>query len=270
MEGNLMERDQIVLGRIVAIGEREIVLDVDGRLGIVEASDIDALPEEVREQMKVGDDVYAYVVEPLDGDGGLVLSLSRAVDEKDWRYVEELLVGKQALEMTITEANKGGVIIRVGRLRGFVPGSQLSDVHQRMLGGAVVEAEVSYRKLVGEKALVKVVEIDRKRNRLILSERASVKEARVLAMDKLMASITPGQVVDGFVSNVKDFGVFVDLGGADGMIHVSELSHESIGHPSEVVRKGQLVTVKVLSVDMERGRIVLSLKAMQGDAIHPR
>jgi small subunit ribosomal protein S1 len=114
--------------------------------------------------------------------------------------------------------------------------------------------------------LVKVVEVERNRNRVIVSERAAAKELRSLMMNKLIATIEPGRVIHGIVTTIKDFGVFVDLGGADGMIHVSELSHDSISHPSEVVRRSQSVMVKVLSVDKERRRIELSLKAMQGDA----
>jgi small subunit ribosomal protein S1 len=157
------------------------------------------------------------------------------------------------------------VIIKVGRLRGFVPASQLSLSHQRMLGEEALPPEQRFQKLVGQKALIKVVEIDRERNRLILSERAAAKEARTQLKDKLLASIEPGQVLEGIVSSVKEFGAFVDLGGADGMIHLSELSHTRIKHPSELLKEGQKVKVKVLSIEKDAGRIALSLKALQTD-----
>jgi small subunit ribosomal protein S1 len=260
------ERDQLVSGRIISIAEREILIELNAKSeGIVKGRDIEALPKDVRAALKVGDEVYAYVVEPEDNNGNIVLSLNRAVAEKDWRYAEELFQKQEALETMIAGFNKGGVIIKVGRLRGFVPASQLSLSHQRMLGEDALPPEQRFQKLVGQKALIKVVEIDRDRNRLILSERAAAKEARTQLKDKLLSSIEPGQVLEGIVSSVKEFGAFVDLGGADGMIHLSELSHTRIKHPGELLKEGQKVKVKVLSIEKDAGRIALSLKALQTD-----
>lgn len=260
------ERDQLVSGRIISIAEREILIELNAKSeGIVKGRDIEALPKDVRSSLKVGDEVYAYVVEPEDNNGNIVLSLNRAVAEKDWRYAEELFQKQEALETMIAGFNKGGVIIKVGRLRGFVPASQLSLSHQRMLGEDALPPEQRFQKLVGQKALIKVVEIDRDRNRLILSERAAAKEARTQLKDKLLSSIEPGQVLEGIVSSVKEFGAFVDLGGADGMIHLSELSHTRIKHPGELLKEGQKVKVKVLSIEKDAGRIALSLKALQAD-----
>ena len=260
------ERDQLVAGRIISIAEREILIELGAKSeGIVYGKDIEALPKDVRSALKVGDEVYAYVVQPEDQNGNIVLSLNKAIAEKDWRYAEELFQKQEALETMIAGFNKGGVIIKVGRLRGFVPASQLSLSHQRMLGEEALPPEQLFQKLVGQKALIKVVEIDRDRNRLILSERAAAKEARTQLKDKLLASIEPGQVLEGIVSSVKEFGAFVDLGGADGMIHLSELSHTRIKHPSELLKEGQKVKVKVLSIEKDAGRIALSLKALQSD-----
>jgi len=134
-----------------------------------------------------------------------------------------------------------------------------------MMGDESLPPEQRYQKLVGQKTYVKVIEIDRERNRLILSERAASKEARAAQKDKLLSEIDIGSIVEGEVSSVKDFGVFVDLGGADGMIHLSELSYQRVKHPSEVVREGDHVKVKVISVDKDSGRIGLSLKSLQTD-----
>jgi small subunit ribosomal protein S1 len=260
------KKDQLVSGRIISIGDREILVELGAKSeGIVYGKDIEALPKDVRSSLKIGDEVYAYVVQPEDQNGNVVLSLSKAISEKDWRQAEELFEKQEAVEAMIAGFNKGGVIIKVGRLRGFVPASQLSLTHQRMLGDDSLPPEQRFQKLVGQKALIKVIEIDRERNRLILSERAASKEARAAQKDKLLSSIEPGDVVEGIVSSVKDFGVFVDLGGADGMIHLTELSHQRIKHPNELLKEGQKVKVKVINVEKESGRIGLSLKALQPD-----
>ncbi len=260
------ERDQLVSGRIISIAEREILIELGAKSeGIVYGKDIEALPKDVRAALKVGDEIYAYVTQPEDQNGNVVLSLAKAIAEKDWRNAEELFQRQEAIETVIAGFNKGGVIIKVGRLRGFVPASQLSLTHQRMLGEESLPPEQRFQKLVGQKALIKVVEIDRDRNRLILSERAAAKEARTQLKDKLLSTIEPGQTLEGIVSSVKEFGAFVDLGGADGMIHLSELSHTRIKHPSELLKEGQKVKVKVLNVEKDTARIALSLKALQAD-----
>jgi small subunit ribosomal protein S1 len=260
------DRDQLVSGRIISIAEREILVELGAKSeGIVYGKDIEALPKDIRAALKVGDEVYAYVVQPEDQNGNVVLSMAKAITERDWRNAEELFQRQEAIETMIAGFNKGGVIIKVGRLRGFVPASQLSLTHQRMLGDETLPPEQRFQKLVGQKALIKVVEIDRDRNRLILSERAAAKEARTQLKDKLLASIEPGQVLEGVVSSVKDFGAFVDLGGADGMIHLSEMSHTRVKHPNELLKEGDKVKVKVLNVEKDAGRIGLSLKALAAD-----
>lgn len=260
------EKDQLVSGRIITMTEREILVELGAKSeGIVYGKDIEALPKDVRSALKLGDEVYAYVVSPEDQNGNVVLSMSKAISEKDWRFAEELFEKQEAVESMVAGFNKGGVIIKVGRLRGFVPASQLSLTHQRMLGDESLPPDQRFQKLVGQKALIKVIEIDRERNRLILSERAASKEARAAQKDKLMSSIEAGQVLEGIVSSVKDFGVFVDLGGADGMIHMTELSHTRVKHPSDVVKEGSKVKVKVINVEKDSGRIGLSLKALASD-----
>jgi small subunit ribosomal protein S1 len=260
------EKDQLVSGLVISIAEREILIELDAFTeGIVKGRDIDALPKDVRAALRVGDEVYAYVVEPEDSNGNIVLSLNRVVAEKDWLYAEELLQKKEALETTIVGFNKGGVLIAVGRLRGFAPASQLSVAHQRMLGEDTLPPELRFQRLVGQKALIKVVEIDRDRNRLILSERAAAKEARTRLRHELLSLIESGQVLEGIVSSIKDFGAFVDLGGADGLLHLSEVSYTRIKHPGELLEEGQKVIVKVLSIDRDAGRIALSRKMLQTD-----
>ena len=260
------KKDQLVSGRVSAISDRQILVELGAKSeGIVFGKEIDALPKDVRNSMKVGDEVYAYVIQPEDRNGNVVLSMAKAITEKDWRTAEELFEKQEAIETMIAGFNKGGVIIKVGRLRGFVPASQLSLIHQRMMGDESLPPEQRFQKLVGQKALIKVIEIDRERNRLILSERAASKEAREALKTKLLAEIEEGQTLEGIVSSVKDFGAFIDLGGAEGMIHLSELSYQRVAKPSDVLKEGQKVKVKVLEVDKDSGRIALSLKALQAD-----
>ncbi|MDW8053961.1 MAG: S1 RNA-binding domain-containing protein [Anaerolineae bacterium] len=259
-------KDQLVSGRIVRITDREIYIELGAKSeGVVQSKDIEALPKDVRNSLKEGDEVFAYVLQPEDANGNVVLSLSRAVSEKDWRTAEDLFARQEAFEVTIAGFNKGGVIAKIGRLRGFLPASHLSAEHQRMIGSEDQPPEQRFQKLIGQKTLVKVIEVDRKRNRLILSERAASKEARALQKERLLSTIEVGQVLQGMVTSVREFGAFVDLGGADGMIHLSELSHGRVKHPSEVLKEGQQVTVKVISLDRESGRIGLSLKALEPD-----
>lgn len=260
------KRNQLVSGRIAAVSDREILIDLGAKSeGIVSGKEVEALPKDFRVSLQVGQEVYAYVLSPEDRNGNVVLSLARAINERDWRMAEELHEKQEAIESQIAGFNKGGVIVKIGRLRGFVPASQLSLQHQRMMGDESQPPEQRYQKLVGHKTYVKVIEIDRERNRLILSERAAAKEIREAQKTKLMSEIEVGKIMEGEVSSVKDFGVFVDLGGADGMIHLSELSHQRVKHPSELLKEGDPVTVKVISVDRETGRIGLSLKSLQAD-----
>jgi small subunit ribosomal protein S1 len=172
-----------------------------------------------------------------------------------------LLDSQDVFEGVITGYNRGGVIVRVGRVRGFVPASQLSPQWQ---GQQDTDADPDQRwaRLVGQKLQLKVVELDRLRNRLILSERIAMRDVRKEQKDRLLISLQRGDVLKGTVTSIADFGAFVDLGGADGLVHLSELAWHRVGHPSEVVKVGQQVEVYVMNVDTEKKRIGLSLRRM--------
>ena len=208
-----------------------------------------------------GDPISAVVVQPEDRDGNVVISLSCAQQDQDWEQAEELLDSQDVFEGVVTGYNRGGVIVRVGRVRGFVPASQLSPQWQ---GQQDTEADPEQRwaRLVGQKLQLKVVELDRLRNRLILSERIAMRDVRKGQKDRLLASLQRGDVLKGIVTSIADFGAFVDLGGADGLIHLSELAWHRVGHPSEVLKVGQQVEVYVMNVDPEKKRIGLSLRRM--------
>jgi small subunit ribosomal protein S1 len=252
----------VVDGTIVSVSPTEILVDIGCKSdAVVDGRELERLDKEFLATLVVGGPVVAYVVVPEDRDGNTVVSLTRAQQEQDWRQAEELLQSQDVFEGVVTGYNRGGVIVRVGRVRGFVPASQLSTRWQALQSGEA-ESEDRWAGLVGQAMQLKVVELDRHRNRLILSERAAMRDWRKGQKDRLMTQLVKGDVVKGVVTSLAPFGAFVDLGGADGLVHLSELSWQRVEHPSEVVRVGQEVEVYVMNVDEERKRIGLSLRRM--------
>lgn len=253
-------RGQIVEGVIVAKGENEVLIDVGAKSeGIVYGNDLSQLNEDFRSNLQVGDKVLAYVLQPESRDGHVILSLARAQQEQDWRRAEELWQSQEIFEARVAETNRGGAIIRFGQLRGFVPASQLE---RRNEAPKDVRAEERFAFLQDQPIQVKVIEVDRRRRRLILSERAAMKELRQREKERLLQEIQEGEVRRGRVTSITDFGAFVDLGGIDGLIHISQLAWKRVQHPSEVVQVGDEIDVYVRSVDREKGRVGLSLRRL--------
>ena len=251
-----------VEGSIVSVSPSQILVDIHYKSdAIVDPREMERLDKDFLTALVPGDPISAIVVQPEDRDGNVVISLSRAQQDQDWEQAEELLDSQDVFEGVVTGFNRGGVIVRVGRVRGFVPASQLSPQWQ---GQQDTEADPEQRwaRLVGQKLQLKVVELDRLRNRLILSERIAMRDVRKGQKDRLLASLQRGDVLKGIVTSIADFGAFVDLGGADGLIHLSELAWHRVGHPSEVLKVGQQVEVYVMNVDPEKKRIGLSLRRM--------
>lgn len=253
----------VVDGAIVSISPSEILVDIGYKSdAVVDNRELERLDRDFLASLAAGEPVVAYVLQPEDRDGNVVISLLRAQQEQDWRQAEELLKSQDIFEGVITGYNRGGVIVRVGRVRGFVPASQLSDRWQVQQDDGS-DPEQRWAKLTGQKMQLKVVEMDRRRNRLILSERAAIRDWRKTQKDRLLAELRPGETLKGIVTSIASFGAFVDLGGADGLIHLSELAWHRVEHPSEVLRVGQEVQVFVLNIDEERKRIGLSLRRLQ-------
>jgi len=256
---------QIVSGKVVRVSPTEIIVDVGAKCeGIVPEEDLLKLLPAEREAIKAGDEVLVYVVETEDVRGNVVLSLAQAQAARDWQEAQRLLESQETIEREVVACNKGGVIVRLGKVNGFVPGSQLSPAH------ATDQATASSDKdrwigLVGKTLRLKVIEVDPQRNRLILSERLALREWRNSQREKLLNELTEGDVRQGRVINLTNFGAFIDLGGVDGLVHLSELSWKRVTHPSEVLQVGQQVEVYVLGVDRERRRVALSLKRLQPD-----
>ncbi|MGQ9586222.1 MAG: 30S ribosomal protein S1 [Anaerolineae bacterium] len=260
-----LRRGDIVEGVIVSLDPKEVLVDIGGKTeGVVTSRDLERLDPAFLKSLRVGDEVVAYVVRPEGQDGNVVLSLSRAHQEREWKEVEKKQRSGETIEVPVVDANRGGLIVSLGRLRGFVPASQLGHDHRspRHRTGKATE-EIPWKGIVGETIQVKVLEVDRERNRLIVSEQAAEQEDRRFQKEQLLQELKEGDRRRGIVRSLCDFGAFVDLGGADGLVHLSELSWKRVQHPSEVVQVGDEVEVCVLNVDRERQRIGLSLRRLQ-------
>jgi len=254
---------QIVSGVVVHIRPSAVIVDVGAKCeGIVPERDLEELSQTELDAIHVDDEVLVYVVDPEDDNGNIMLSLFRAQIARDWLEAQRLLESQDVIEGPVIDHNKGGVIVQVGRVRGFAPVSQLARQHAaNQQFSKQGSDERWWSALVGESLQLKVIEVDQEHNRLILSERAAMKEQR----KELLNELTVGDVRQGRVTNLADFGAFVDIGGIDGLVHVSELSWKRVAHPREAVEVGQEVKVHVMKVDQKRGRVALSIKRLQPD-----
>ena len=245
----------IVEGRIVKVDRDEVLLDIGYKTeGVIPSRELsikhDVDPNEV---VSVGDEVEALVLQKEDKEGRLILSKKRAQYERAWGTIEKIKEEDGVVTGTVIEVVKGGLILDIG-LRGFLPASLVEMRRVRDL-----------QPYVGKEIEAKIIELDKNRNNVVLSRRAWLEQTQSEVRTTFLKKLQKGQVRSGVVSSIVNFGAFVDLGGVDGLVHVSELSWKHIDHPSEVVEVGQEVTVEVLDVDMDRERVSLSLKATQED-----
>jgi small subunit ribosomal protein S1 len=261
-----VRRGQVVDGTVVRIDPDEVLVDIGLKSeGLIPGRELSSIEEELGHPLRVGDTILVYVVTTETPEGHALLSFRRAGTERFWRRAQQQVETGEVVEARVVEYNKGGLVVLYGT-RAFVPISQLANVQRA--GDTEEEQEQvaeQLRGLVGQTLKLKVIEADRKRNRLILSERQASRELRSQRRDQLLLELEPGQVRQGRVSNVASFGAFVDLGGADGLVHISELSWSRVKHPSEVVKPGQEVDVYVISVDRDTKKIALSLRRAQED-----
>jgi len=257
-------------GIIVEKRSNELLIDIGFKSeGLVNGREIDRI-KDTMETINVGDSIPVFVLRE-DKDGSIQLSISRAQAEKDWQRAEELIANQEIFEGEVTTHNRGGVIVKFGQVRGFVPASQLVSKGTPPPAGEDIPEDERWAHMVGENLMLKVIDIDRKRNRLILSERLAMREYRRKQKEELLSSLKEGDVFDGVITSIADFGAFVNLGGADGLIHLSELSWNRVYHPSEVVSVGEEIKVQILNIDMERKRIGLSIRRLQPqpwDVVH--
>jgi small subunit ribosomal protein S1 len=256
-------RGDIRRGVVLSVGPEGAVLDLGlKRDGIVSAADLQRLGQDPAAGIEVGDEVPAFILKPENRDGNIPVSLYRARMQRDWLEAQELLANGEIWEGEVTDYNRGGLVVPFGKVRGFVPASQI-DRFPRRLGSE--EKQRRLAEWVGQHLPLKVIEVNRRRRRLIFSERAGRRMWRRQQRQRLLKELCEGDVVRGTVSTLRNFGAFIDLGGADGLAHISELSWGRVRHPREVVRVGDEVDVYVLDLDHERKRIALSLKRLQPD-----
>ncbi|MCS6908775.1 MAG: S1 RNA-binding domain-containing protein [Anaerolineales bacterium] len=255
---------EIRRGVIAAVKENEILVSIGTKSeGIISGRELESIPPEERATLQPGVEIPVYILKPEDPNGNVILSYTRAAEQEDWRRVTEYLASGEIIQSKVVGYNKGGLLVPIGRLRGFVPASQISPMRRALLEGE--ESAQQWGKMIGEPIQVRVIEVDRERRRLILSERLAVQEMRESVKDRLLEELKEGDIRRGRVTSVADFGVFVNIEGADGLVHLSEVSWERIKHPSEVLKVGDEVQVKVISIDRERKRIGLSIRQLQED-----
>ena len=245
----------IVEGTVVKIDHDEVLLDIGYKTeGVIPSRELSIKHEiDPNEVVEVGDEIDALVLTKEDKEGRLILSKKRAQYERAWGTIEELKEEDEPVTGTVIEVVKGGLILDIG-LRGFLPASLVEMRRVRDL-----------QPYIGQELEAKIIELDKHRNNVVLSRRAWLEQTQSEVRSEFLHQLQKGQVRKGVVSSIVNFGAFVDLGGVDGLVHVSELSWKHIDHPSEVVAVGDEVTVEVLDVDMDRERVSLSLKATQED-----
>jgi small subunit ribosomal protein S1 len=254
----------VLEGTIIDTSPTEILVDLgEGITGVVASREMERMDKVSLEALESGKPVMVYVLKADGPDGRPVLSLARAEEESNWQLAESYHQHQEVYFTKVAGYNKGGLIVRFGKVRGFVPASQVSRERQRRASGE--SPEERWGSMVGEDIAVKVVELDRGRNRLILSERAASREAREQQKARLLEDLEVGEVRRGRVISVADFGAFVDLGGADGLVHLTELSWKHVTHPRDILEVGQEVEVQVITIDRARKRIGLSMKRQEQD-----
>ena len=260
---DMPQRGDIREGTILSVSPHEVVIDLGlKREGIVPGNDLARLDKNQLAEIQAGTTWPVYIMQPSDREGNLIVSLSRAMQEKDWFVAQQQMDANEILEAKVSGYNAGGLEVIFGKLRGFVPASHISTLPRAM---SEEERKAALAAYVVQTIPVKVVEVDRRKRRLIMSERAAHRRWQREHRKQLLDEIEIGEVRTGIVRSLSNFGAFIDLGGADGLIHISEMAWFPIGHPNEVLKVGQQVDVKVLRIDKSRERIGLSIKRVQPD-----
>jgi small subunit ribosomal protein S1 len=262
----------VVEGQVVRIDKDEILVDIGAKSeGVVSNRELFGRHGEGQPALNIGDTVLVYVLQPESPEGHVVLSLRRAGLERKWRAMQEQFEAGVIIEAPVIDHNKGGLIVDCG-IRGFVPISQIVDFPRRPQNDqprdAAQEIAEKLQPFVGRKLRLKILEVNRKANRLILSEKVALYEERREKRDELFSSLQVGQKVTGTVRSIAPFGVFIDLGGIDGLVHKSELSWNKVNNPEAGYRVGEEVEAEVIDINHERGRISLSIRRLQPDPWH--
>lgn len=264
MDFEFPKQGEIRKGVIASITSSEILVSIGTKSeGLITGKEFENIPREDLEKLKEGQEIPVFVVTPEDQNGNLILSFSRGLEEESWAKATQYLNSKESYKSTIVGYNKGGLIVQMDSLRGFIPASQISLSRRANVTGDTPEERWS--NMVGQEIEYRVIEVDQERRRLILSERAASTETRESIKDRVIDGLKPGDIKTGKVTSLADFGAFVNISGADGLVHLSEISWDRINHPKDVLAIGQEVQVKVISIDDEKKRIGLSIRQLQED-----
>jgi small subunit ribosomal protein S1 len=252
----------VLEGIVMQLDRDEVLVDIGSKSeGIIPNKELSSLGDAERKALSAGDTVLVFVVQSENADGHAVLSIDRARQEKSWRVLQQKYEAGEVIEAIVKNYNKGGLLVDLDGVRGFVPASQVTEIR----GGDEASKQGDMARLIGMSIPLKVIEINRHRNRLILSERQAIQERRDAMKERLIGTLKEGEVRKGRVSSICDFGAFVDIGGADGLVHLSELSWSRVRHPSEVLKIGEEVEVYVLGINEDERKIALSLKRTQAE-----
>jgi small subunit ribosomal protein S1 len=257
-----IRRGEIIEGTVVGTDRDGILVDIGAKSeGIIPPHEMQCLQPEGATRLRAGDKILVSVVQPESQEGQVILSLDRARGERGWRVLQDYMDANEAFEGYVTGSNKGGLLVNVEGVNAFVPLSQIVAGPDR---GSPENTQRALSEWVGKTVTLKVIELNRRRNRAILSERSAVQEKRAAEKERLLLELTEGDVKTGRITSIRDFGIFVDIGGADGLVHLSELSWERTPKtPQELFHVGQEVPVYVLKVDNEAKKIALSVRRAQ-------
>ncbi len=255
-------RGDVVKGVIVRVNPKLILIDIGNKCdAVVHPREMELMSAEDLAKLHPGQTVHAYVIDSNDNENVILVSLSKADQQGDWAKAQELLESGAAVELEVVDHNKGGVIVHLGQLRGFVPASQLSPSWRTLQNAE--DTENRWAALLGQRLKLRVIEVTSNRNRLIFSERGVMGEKP--QRHNVLEELKVGTVQHGVVNNIVDFGAFVNVKGIDGLLHISEISWQRINHPSQTLHVGDELDVYVLDVDLERHRLSLSLKRLTPD-----
>jgi len=253
------EQGELLTGNVVEISSEGVLVDLGlKREGLVPTSDLERA-EKTTDQYEVGSEIDVLVTVHGHGAKHPILSVYQALQHQSWKDAEVLLNSGDIVKGNVESFNRGGIIVTYLDLPGFVPASHVVGISR---GIAEAKRRELLENMVGKDIDVRVIEVDRQRHRLVLSQRAAQRSIRAKQKDKLIGELYEGQVLDGTIINVRDFGAFVDLGAADGLVHVSELAWQQVDHPKNIVQPGEEVKVMVIKIDQKRQRIGLSIKQL--------
>lgn len=254
------KRGEIRQATILHITDREIIVDLGTKQdGVVKYEDIQRMDETLKQSLKEGQSIPVFVLATSEMDNSLIVSINMGMQRYDWEEAGRLKIAEEPVSVKVKGFNRGGILVGWNRLEGFIPSSHL------MSATFNPDRRDALNELMGKALEVKVIEVDQDRRRLIFSEREAQKESRQKQKARLLESLQEGDRVEGLVTGLRDFGAFVNIGGADGLIHVSELAWHRVDHPRDVLRVGDKIQVYVLSLDRETNRIALSRKRLLSD-----